>query len=219
LLHLTLIIVMIPYSDDLLHFTVRRYRLFACGNVILHNRFRPVTHICCDSLQWYPFIVITIRRKGSAEEIPNFGFVQPIYSNTRGFIKTDNPTVLVKEMIQIQSIYRKDSGIRIRGEVITISKDVLNPAFSMAQIKTIADRMSSFFFFSGFQCVYGVFDQGNTFRLMFGINSVSFADGHKYHHNNSTVREGQLYALNSIIGEITGAPLANPFDFARLEFY
>ncbi len=144
---------------------------------------------------------------------------KPIYSNTRGFIKANNPTVLVKEMIQIQGMYRKDSGIRIRGEVITISKDVLNPAFSMAQIKTIADRMSSFFFFSGFQCVYGVFDQGNTFRLLFGINSVSFADGHKYHHNNSDVRESQLYVLNSIIGEITGAPLANPFDFARLEFY
>lgn len=55
------------------------------------------------------------------------------------------------------------------------------------------------------------------YEIIYGINSTSFADGHKYHHNNTDIRDMQLNILNSILSEITGKVLEQPFNFQRLE--
>lgn len=155
--------------------------------------------------------MISFIRFGSADR------GRPLYFNYRGFIYAKTPNELAQEMLYYQKMYRKTAGVRIRGEFVVITKDELTDPSPRQQICMIADRFSDYFFYNGFQCVYSIFDRNSFYEIIYGINSTSYADGHKYHHNSTDVRDMQLNILNSILSEITGKVLEQPFNFQRLE--
>ena len=79
--------------------------------------------------------------------------------------------------------------------------------------------MACLFFFSGYQVVYSVFDNGAVYKIVYGINSVSYASGQKYQHNKTTVVDRQMWFLSSVIAKVTGRIDRNPFDYRSLEYY
>lgn len=145
--------------------------------------------------------------------------IHPIYVNSIAFLHPHTPDTITAEIALFQMLYRKESGLRVRGEVVEISKSELHPDKAYTEICQIADKFGCLFFFQGFQAVYCVFDMGMTFRIIYGINSTSFANGHKYMHNTTTIKDMQMRVLENAVSEVTGKPCKPDIDLCKLEFF
>jgi len=101
---------------------------------------------------------------------------KPLYNSATGFSETDSKTI-ADEIKDVQELYHKETGIRIRGEIVELRKDELEPGKEREQIKAVADSISAHFLYEGFQTAYGVFDGGTCYRIIYAINPVSYGDG------------------------------------------
>lgn len=156
---------------------------------------------------------VSYLRYGSASD-------RPVYTNSLGFCNTASDDTIANEIFRIQRLYRKETGLRIRGEIVTISKDELHQVQQYYEICMIADRVATLFFYSGFQTLYAVFDQGKQYQIIYGINPVSFATGQKYRHNRGDVWIMQMNFLAFVLSEVTGLSSSNKnFDLRILEYY
>lgn len=147
---------------------------------------------------------------------------RPIHASSKGFVSSkDNPKEISEEVENVQRLYRKESGLRIRGENVVINKDELS-AVNMNEniISTIADRYSDYYLGQGFQNAYGVYDLGDQYVIRYALNPVSFADGSKYRHNNNEIKDNEELCINTIIAEELGIGISKgqSFDFDTLEF-
>ena len=122
-------------------------------------------------------------------------------------------------MLNVQSLFGKETGIRIRGEIVSIEKNELGINMELQQVQQIALGFGKYLFFKGFQVAYGIFDHVGSFDIIYAINSVSYGDGSKYKHNNADVKDEQINCLKSIIDAVTGKNVYSNFDFRMLEYY
>ncbi len=144
---------------------------------------------------------------------------KPLFAYARGFRHfTSDPIELGDEIISLQLLYNKVSGLRIRGLILTISADELSNQMAFQQIFTIAYRFSDYLFYSGFQTIYGVFFENGRFTIHYAINPVNFVNGTKFHQNHTDILEDQLLCAETIVADVTGRPLDIRFDFDSLEY-
>ncbi|HJA70000.1 MAG TPA: hypothetical protein IAA07_00280 [Candidatus Lachnoclostridium stercoravium] len=126
---------------------------------------------------------------------------------------------IAAEMLYIQQIYQKCRGLRIRHEFAYITKDEFpDQNQRRLQICQIADWYGDYYFYSGFQCVYGVFESVDRYIIRYAINTVSPMDGAKYMYNENEILAMEQSCLEYVVGEVTGRK-KRWFDFRRLEYY
>ena len=145
----------------------------------------------------------------------------PIYATARGIIASKNDAKLVsKEMIVVQNLYKKTSGLRMRGEYVTIAKDELDENGN-EEIKVIADKMATYFLGVGHQTAFGVYDLGEKYEIRFAINSVNYGDGSKYKRNSNDIQAREERCLATILSDVTGKNMGDEerFDQETLEYY
>ncbi len=118
----------------------------------------------------------------------------------------------------IQNLYYKSSGLRVRGLVITVTKDELSDALAPQQIIKISDHFSDYIFLNGFQTSYGIFDIGTCYQIYYAINTVSFVNGMKFHQNNTDILAAQQLCAETVVAEITGKVIQYTFNFDSLEY-
>ena len=168
-----------------------------------------------------------LRTEGDIYNYTNYvmkgkGKESPIYSSSNGFVSSkDNPKEISEEVQNIQKLYKKESGLRIRGEKVVIDKNELaSEEKNTDLIKTIADTYSGYYVGLGYQNAYGVYDMDDCYEIRYAINSTSFADGRKYKHNDNDIREQEESCVNTIIADTLGIdiPEEQRFDFDVLEF-
>ena len=145
----------------------------------------------------------------------------PIYVGGKGV--TLYPQILAEqiaaEMLHIQQIYQKCRGLRIRHEFAYITKDEFpDQSLRRLQICQIADWYGNYYFYSGFQCVYGVFESIDRYIIRYAINPVSPMDGAKYMYNENEILAMEQSCLEYVVGEVTGRRRGR-FDFRRMEYY
>lgn len=144
---------------------------------------------------------------------------RPLYSASRGFRAfSSNPNGIVDEILTIQQLYSKLSGLRIRGLVIKVTKDELSPLLAPPQIIKIADRFSDYIFLNGFQTSYGIFDMEIHYEIYYAINTVSFVNGMKFHQNNTDILASQQLCAETVVAEVTGKTMQDAFNFDSLEY-
>lgn len=144
---------------------------------------------------------------------------RPLYIASRGFrASVKDPNTITDEMISIQELYNKMSGLRVRGLIVTVSKDELYEPVAAQQITLIADRFSDCIFLNGFQTSYGIFDIGTCYQIYYAINTVSFVNGMKFHQNNTDILAAQQLCAETVVAEVTGKILKHPFNFDSLEY-
>lgn len=146
----------------------------------------------------------------------------PTYSSSTGFVSSKTDARLIStEVKQIQKLYRKDKGLRIRGEIVLINNDELTQDnLDHSLVRKIADRFSSYYLGLGFQNIYGVYEKDEHTEIRYALNPVCFADGSKYHHNDKEIKDNEELCINTIIAEEVGMniPEGQNFDFDTLEF-
>lgn len=144
----------------------------------------------------------------------------PLFASARGFVSSkDDPRLVAEEIIAVQKIHKKTTGIRIRGEKITVSKKELgnNP---IKEIKSIAEGFCDYYMGLGHQIAYGIYDVRHTYEVRYAINTVNYADGGKYRHNSHDIQQQEESCLATIIADATGRtiPGESKFDFEALEY-
>lgn len=145
----------------------------------------------------------------------------PIYVNGKGITVYPQLSAqqIAEEMLKIQQLYHKCRGLRIRHEFVTITKDEFpDKRCCTTQIRQIADRFGDYYFYSGFQCVYSVFEELDRYVIRYAINTVSPMDGAKYSYNEYDIWEREQCCIECIVGQVTGKP-GREFDFRELEYY
>ena len=152
---------------------------------------------------------------------------KPIHTGARGCEGIDpTPTAVTDSMLQQQELFNKTSGIRIREEIVSISEDELHTAVNeKKQIADIADQFSDFYFYQGFQNVYGVYpykdERGCGYDILYTINAVSYQNGAKYRRNAFEYQDESEKALKTVISSVTGKTISDKeyFDMTQLEYY
>ncbi len=145
---------------------------------------------------------------------------RPVYASSRGFVDSaDDPKIISEEMEAIQVLYKKENGLRIRGEIIKVDKDELGTD-KLKEIKGIADGFSDYYMGRGYQSAYGIYDAGEQYVIRYAINTTSFADGSKYKHNHTSILEQEKECLATVMADVTGSELQTDrrFDFDMLEY-
>ena len=146
-------------------------------------------------------------------------YIKPIYAGTRGLRShTINPAAVAEDMINIQILHNKLSGLRIRGLILSISKDELTSPLAPQQIVIIAEQFSDYIIFSGFQTAYGIFDRGNYYEIHYAINTVCFVNGAKFRQNHTDILDDEQLCAETVVADVTGKTLPYTFDFDSLEF-
>ena len=144
----------------------------------------------------------------------------PLYSLARGFVSSkDDSRMVAEEMIDVQKIYRKSTGIRIRGEKISVRKKELGEN-QVKEIKTIANGFCDYYMGLGHQIAYGIYDVGDAYEVRYAINTVNYADGSKYRHNSHCIQQQEEKCLATILADVSGRIISDEdrFDFESLEY-
>lgn len=147
---------------------------------------------------------------------------RPFCSSARGFINSnDDPEVIADEMVAVQELHKKTTGLRIRGEIATVGKGELDKYKGVEEIKEIAWGLGDYYMGRGHQVAYGIYDRGGSFEILFAINPTNYADGSKYRHNNNSLQDEEEKCLATIIADVTGRtiPEEKRFDFEQLEYH
>lgn len=149
------------------------------------------------------------------------GRSRPIVADARGFINLSGDiSEMASEMENVQALYKKEAGLRIRGEIARIDKTEIDGDNSN-RIAEIAHQFAGYYIGKGFQTAYGIYDEGSHYAIWYAINSVSYADGAKYKRNDHDIREEEQNCLNTIIADVTEKeiPKEQRFDFDTLEYH
>ncbi len=144
---------------------------------------------------------------------------RPVYASARGFISSkDDPQQIAEEMVAVQELHKKTKGIRVRGEILSVGKEELN-GNKFSQIKDIANGFCDYYMGRGHQAAYGIYDRGKSYDVIFSINTVNYADGSKYRHNNHYIQEEEESCLATVVADVTGKylPDSERYDFDILE--
>ena len=88
-----------------------------------------------------------------------------------------DPLAITNEMINIQTLYNKCKGIRVRGVYLTITKDEFPNFLKMPEeMDEIARRFCSYIAFQGYQTIYKIKLRGEVLPLLPVINSAVVCD-------------------------------------------
>lgn len=144
---------------------------------------------------------------------------RPIYAGTRGLRNgASKPSAVAEDMIAIQFLHNKVTGLRVRGLILTVTKDELNRPLAPQQITIIADHFSDYIFLNGFQTAYGIFDRENCFEIHYAINTVCFVNGAKFRQNHADILADEQLCAETVVAEVTGKIIPCTFDFDSLEY-
>ena len=174
------------------------------GEVILRGRTRNDIH------QMLYFVI-----NGNSK-------MQPILTGKRGFMTmSKDPLELAREMIHIQHLYNKTNGMRIRGFIVSIPAQDLNTGKEISELREIGNSISGYFFYLGYQNVYGIFERGSSvYEIWYIVNTVSYVEGVKLKANEyerlDELRACAQYVVQRVTGRLTCCEM---FDFTSLEYY
>ena len=126
---------------------------------------------------------------------------------------------VAEEFKFIQKFYRKTDGLRIRHEYLKVFKTELTAGAEVNQIINLAIMMSKYYFYKGFQNVWGIVDRGDSFSISYAINTVSPFDGSKYHYNKKDILADEYAYLGTIWQSIVSGGVYAGYDMRILEFY
>ena len=146
---------------------------------------------------------------------------RPVFSSSRGFTSSmKDADMISEEILLVQDLHRKKTGIRIRAETVRIGKEELGND-KLCEVKEIADGLGGYYLGLGHQVAYGIYDHGSLYEIRYAINPVSFADGSKYRYNKHSIHDQEEMCLATIIADTTGRdiPEEEKFDFEKLENY
>jgi len=143
----------------------------------------------------------------------------PFQTGGSGIISNLTVEKVTNEFIGIQEFYRKTEGLRIRHEYINISKAELSAEIGLQQVLFLANMMSKYYFYKGFQNIWGIVDKGDEYSISYAINTVSPFDGSKYHYNKTDVLADEYAYLNAVWQIIVSKNENNVYDMRALEFY
>lgn len=145
----------------------------------------------------------------------------PVYKCFRGLRNGVDASDAADEMLEIQKLHHKETGLRLRGEIISVRSEELTKGKEEQQIKDIADGFSDYIFYKGFQTVYSVMPNNAGYNIIYGINPVSYtAAGRKYKHNQTTVKCGQQEFLDMVVEKaVTGNSDRQDDLLLRLPYY
>lgn len=115
------------------------------------------------------------------------------------------PEAMAEIFLNVQRLYSKDSGRRIRHESLHLTFDEAMDKKGQNRALEIFFHFALFYYYHGFQTVYSVHQTQGGFHAHYAINTVSFCDGHKYHGNDALLRYQENYAA-CLIESITQKP-------------
>ena len=131
-----------------------------------------------------------------------------------------DPLAITNEIINVQTLYNKCKGIRVRGVYLTITKDEFPNFIKMSlEIDEIARRFCSYIAFQGYQTIYNINDYPNAFVVNYIFNSTSFQYGYKCRINDSAFIDDATACAASIVRDVIKKPNGNPYDMFHLEYY
>ena len=143
---------------------------------------------------------------------------KPFYTSGRGVLIQYGEEYIFNSFMYVQFIYNKLSGLRVREQILMVTKDELDSRNFINQIIALADRFSDYYFYQGFQCIYSIFEQEDRYSIVYAINSVSYQDGHKYSHNDHAIADRDQCATEAALMEIKGENGEKEFDYCTLEY-
>lgn len=142
----------------------------------------------------------------------------PVYVGARG-LSVDSVDEIVQEILRTQYLYNKLTGLRVREQIVEVSKDVLDASDICYQIIRLAFIYSSYYFYQGFQSIYAIFDGVDRYNIVYAINSVSFQDGHKFTHNSYDIDLRDQNAARAALQMVrNNRQDIDIFDFETLEY-
>lgn len=115
------------------------------------------------------------------------------------------PEAMAEIFLNVQRLYSKDSGRRIRHESLHLTFDDAMDKKGQNRALEIFFHFALFYYYHGFQTVYSVHQTQEGFHAHYAINTVSFCDGHKYHGNDALLHYQENYAA-CLIESITQKP-------------
>ena len=149
---------------------------------------------------------------------------QDIWNYIRFICKGDNigkrnfnemnfdPDRLAAEMIYVQDIYGKTSGIRLRGLILAIDKNELSDEALYEQIAEIAYQYCWYIGNKGFQVLYRIFEEESLFEIWYIINSTSYQNGYKFAYDMDEATRKAVEIVSCIVSN-------KRVDHSGLEFY
>lgn len=140
-----------------------------------------------------------------------------IYSNCRGILyNPENVSQMAREMLRVQEVYKKCSGVRIRRDFVTVTWDELPNENRENAIKEMAEYFADVYYWSGFQVVFGVFADKGQYYIRYAINTVNYHDGSKYQGGQSTWEQGMSF-LGDILAMVNAK--GGSVDYNGLEYF
>lgn len=128
-----------------------------------------------------------------------------LYQKSCGFINASTADEYANQMLADQELYKKQSGLRIRVNDITVHKNELHYGREFQELKQIADSMAAYYAAEGFPTVYDVWMLNeNTYKITYAISVVSPVDGRKYTWNDKEKYEREKCALDTIAYRVIG---------------
>jgi len=110
--------------------------------------------------------------------------------------------------------------MRVRGAIVNIPAADLHAGRYMQELECICFNIAGYFFYKGFQSVYGVFSKDNIFSIWYVINPVSYEDGSKFRINSGDRLSDLYVCAQSVVNQVTGIVDPNiSFNFSSLEYY
>ena len=172
-------------------------------------------------------LVLYYRQEGDIYRLVHYvlhgdGKNAPVYVGGKGvsLYPQISDQQIAEEMLKIQILHQKCKGLRIRQEFAVITFDELHKGRrGLSQICKIADWYGDYYYYRGFQCVYGVFQEADRYVIRYAINTVSGIDGSKYTYNVNEIRDEEQRCLQWIVGSVIGRESGVEFDFRELEYY
>lgn len=131
-----------------------------------------------------------------------------------------DPLAITNEMINIQTLYNKCKGIRVRGVYLTITKDEFPNFLKMPEeMDEIARRFCSYIAFQGYQTIYKINDYPDAYVVDYIFNSTSFQNGYKFRINDGAFIDDATACATSIVRDVTKKPNSTPYHMFHLEYY
>lgn len=144
---------------------------------------------------------------------------RPFYSFARAFnVDHNDPDEVSRMIIENQAVHNKTKGIRIRHELVEVSKDELDNDSHREQIICIADKYSDYYQYAGFRVAYGVFDCGDYYRIDYVIDPVNYHDGSKYRYNQQEILAQEQEQLKTVVSAIREGT-EDQVDLQHLQYY
>lgn len=143
---------------------------------------------------------------------------KPLFSYWFG-LEDNSPKGFIENIEFISDIYSKNTGIRLRGVITTISKDVFTDTDSKSAIIQTIRRLAEYYLYQGYLTGMIIYEYETYYKSYLIINPVSYIDGGKYRPNHHECLDHDRNMLEAIIANVTNGMESSLYDFTGLAAY